>query len=176
MPPRKSVPVASTGAPSRDRDRASAYRGVRWDEDARVWKAMCMGGVLGTFDEEDDAARAYNAEALLRFNRPDLNDVSAPSVLAQIRGLHDHLGALPARPEDPSAVRAHAYHWIAAHLHNVCAREMDTLGRAAAGVGTADEISSALARLEEVNLALAASGTVLRDKAKAEATAAATGR
>ena len=41
-------------------------------------KATRVGGVLGTFDEEDGAARVYNAESLLRFNRPDLNDVSAP--------------------------------------------------------------------------------------------------
>lgn len=78
MPHRKSVPVESSGAPSRDRNHASAYRSARWDEDARVGKATRVGGVLGTFDEEDGAARVYNAESLLRFNRPDLNDVSAP--------------------------------------------------------------------------------------------------
>lgn len=49
------------------RDGSSKYRGVCWSKDKRKWRAQIQGKPLGFFASEDDAAKAYNAAAVVKF-------------------------------------------------------------------------------------------------------------
>lgn len=49
------------------RDGSSKYRGVSWSKGKSKWRAQIQGKTLGFFAEEDDAAKAYNAAALVNF-------------------------------------------------------------------------------------------------------------
>ena len=58
------------------RDGSSKYRGVSWFKRQGRWRVQIQGKCIGYYDDEVEAARAYNVEAKLRFGefaRP--NDV-----------------------------------------------------------------------------------------------------
>jgi hypothetical protein len=60
-----------------ERNSTSEYLGVSWHKRAHKWAAFicerrnrrCVSTYLGVFNSEAEAARAYDAEALLRFGR-----------------------------------------------------------------------------------------------------------
>ncbi len=63
---------------------SSQYKGVNWNEQLHKWRArITNGGVckhLGYFEDEIEAARAYNAEALAQFGEFGmLNATGAPN-------------------------------------------------------------------------------------------------
>jgi hypothetical protein len=47
----------------RDASCASQFRGVSWDKHRNKWQAECKRKYLGLHTMEEDAAKAYNAEA-----------------------------------------------------------------------------------------------------------------
>lgn len=54
-------------APKSDQNHTSKYKGVGFMKREQKWRAECDGKRLGTFDNEEDAARAYDVEAYNRF-------------------------------------------------------------------------------------------------------------
>jgi hypothetical protein len=61
---------ARTNAANRGKKRGlclSQYKGVTWHPRAGKWQASCDNKYIGVFTSEEDAARAYDARALLVF-------------------------------------------------------------------------------------------------------------
>ncbi len=69
---RANLRAATTGQNSmnskkRRDSETSKYKGVYWNQGNSKWMVRLAGKYLGYFDDEIQAARAYNAEALIRY-------------------------------------------------------------------------------------------------------------
>lgn len=86
-PVTRSEHLSMNGPKTMKGARHSKYKGVSYHNTIKLWRAYFRGKHLGWFEEEDDAARAYDKAARAHFGKKAYQNLHENTNLAPARSL-----------------------------------------------------------------------------------------